>query len=192
MNIKTLAVLVIVLPMLACSDEKTASNDSMVESRYEDVCSTDPFNGRTQGLYKGVFVDEYALSRCEFEVEISIDTVPTFDEFCSQRGTLSYIGTQTFVHPTEPRECGSISSQVSLLWYPSNINQETGVVINDDIEFPIRFGVGFESLPPTLSDSGNQLEQLLNLGWTYFNQNGNISFVAPGNPDELYEEFVRQ
>jgi len=192
MYIKRLVTLSIVLPLLACSSDRTVSSDTMLDSVFEAVCTQDPFNGRTQGVYKGVFVDEYALSRCEFDVEITIDTAPTMNKFCLQRGTLSYTGVQTFVHPTEPRECGSISSQVSFLWNPSNINQETDVVLNEEIEFPIRLEVGFGSLPPTLSASGNQLEQLLNLGWTYFNQNGNISFVAPGNQDDLYAEFIRQ
>jgi len=192
MYIRSLLILSILLPLLSCSSDGTDPGESSVESVFDAICSQDPFNGRTQGVYKGVFVDEYALSRCEFEVEISINTAPAINKFCAQRGTLSYTGTQTFVHPTEPRECGSINNEVSFLWEPSNINQETGAVMNEDIEFPIRFGVGFATLPPTTSVSGNQLEQLLNLGWTYFNQNGNISFVAPGNPDEIYAEFIRQ
>ena len=161
MYIKSLLVLSVVLLLLSCSSEGTESSDSTAKSDYESVCTNDPFNGRTQGLYKGVFVDEYALSRCEFDVQISIDTATESNKFCSQRGTLSYTGIQTFVHPTEPRECGSIDRQVSFLWSPSNIIEETGVVTNDDIEFPIRLLIGFVTFVP-----GRELRfRRVSFGW---------------------------
>lgn len=197
MLIKSFLGLCIGLSVLSCSsggsDTESKELDSVaVESEFAEVCTQDPFDGGTQGVYEGLYVDEYALSRCEFDVSITIETTPALNKNCSQRGTLRYTGTQTFVHPTDPRECGSVDEQVLFIWEPSNIDQATGDVASNINEYPIRVFMGFQELPPNRSESGLQLEQLIQRGWTYFNQNGNISFVAPENPEELYIEFIRQ
>lgn len=195
---KSIIVLFTLLLLVACSGggSDPATSDAAVSNvegaEFAAVCGQEPFLSRTTGVYKGIFVDEYPLSRCEFDVTITIDEPASLSRHCIQRGTLSYTGTQTFVHPTEPRECGTIDEPVSIIWSPNNIDQETGEVFSDMLEYPIRLEMGFANIPPNVSESGNQLEQLLSLGLTFFNVDGNIEFVDIVPTEGVLAEFVRQ
>lgn len=133
---------------------------------YAPFCQEEPFGTSTTGTYKGVIANEIfsEISRCEFDITLTIEAPGADNQSCDQTGTLSFTGTQT-VSSDFPTVCGSIENQsVTIGWnlqeYTEPSDDGSQVVLVRDLSYPLEGFVstwGIERFPDE-TDDGVQIE----------------------------------